>query len=208
MIGPNLSDWALKHRSFIIFTMIAIVIAGLTSYFRLGRNEDPAFTFRTMIVQAAWPGATLDDTLTQLTERLERKLQETRACRSPALYTSPGLTTIFVNLKGATSSREVPDIWYQVRKNIGDIRRTLPQGVVGPGFNNEISVTHTALSMHRPLTVLAIVSCAIMSKKCARSCCRFRTSPRSRSSARRTSRFLSNSRQADLQALGSTAPRW
>ena len=63
MIGPNLSDWALKHRSFIVFAMIAIVVAGLMSYFRLGRSEDPAFTFRAMVVQAAWPGATLDDTL-------------------------------------------------------------------------------------------------------------------------------------------------
>ncbi len=142
MTGPNLSDWALKHRSFIVFTMIAIVIAGLSSYFRLGRNEDPAFTFRTMIVQAAWPGATLDDTLTQLTERLERKLQETRGLDFLRSYTSPGLTTIFVNLKGSTTAREVPDIWYQVRKNVGDIRRTLPQGVVGPGFNDDFGDTY------------------------------------------------------------------
>jgi multidrug efflux pump len=142
MIGPNLSDWALKHRSFIVFTMITIVIAGLSSYFRLGRSEDPAFTFRTMIVQAAWPGATLDDTLTQVTERLERKLQETKGLDFVRSYTNAGLTTIFVNLKGSTSAREVPDIWYQVRKNIGDIRRTLPQGVVGPGFNDDFGDTY------------------------------------------------------------------
>jgi multidrug efflux pump subunit AcrB len=142
MIGPNLSDWALKHRSFIVFAMIAIVVAGLSSYFRLGRSEDPAFTFRTMIVQAAWPGATLDDTLAQLTERLERKLQETKGLDFLRSYTSPGLTTIFVNLKGSTAARAVPDIWYQVRKNIGDIRRTLPQGVVGPGFNDDFGDTY------------------------------------------------------------------
>ena len=141
MIGPNLSDWALKHRSFVVFAMIAIVIAGLSSYYRLGRNEDPAFTFRTMVVQAAWPGATLDDTLTQVTERLERKLQETKNLDFLRSYTSPGLTTIFVNLKGLTSSRQVPDIWYQVRKNVSDIRRTLPQGVVGPGFNDDFGDT-------------------------------------------------------------------
>jgi multidrug efflux pump len=140
--GPNLSDWALKHRSFIVFTMIAIGIAGWSSCFRLGRNEDPAFTFRTMIVQAAWPGATLDDTLTQLTERLERKLQETRGLDFLRSYTSPGLTTILVNLKGSTTAREVPDIWYQVCKNVGDIRRTLPQGVVGPGFNDDFGDTY------------------------------------------------------------------
>lgn len=142
MIGPNLSDWSLKHRSFIVFTMIAITIGGLTSYFRLGRSEDPAFTFRAMIVQAAWPGATLDDTLTQVTERLERKLQETKGLDYLRSYTSPGLTTIFVHLKGSTTAREVPDIWYQVRKNIGDIRRTLPQGVVGPGFNDDFGDTY------------------------------------------------------------------
>ena len=142
MTGPNLSDWALKHRSFVIFAMIAVTIAGLASYFRLGRSEDPAFTFRTMIVQASWPGATLDDTLQQVTERLERKLQETRGLDYLRSYTSPGVTTIFVNLKGSTTASEVPDIWYQVRKNIGDIRHTLPAGVVGPGFNDDFGDTY------------------------------------------------------------------
>ena len=142
MIGPNLSDWALKHRSFIVFTMLAITIGGLTSYFRLGRSEDPAFTFRAMVVQAAWPGATLDDTLAQVTERLERKLQETKGLDYLRSYTSPGLTTIFVHLKGSTSARQVPDIWYQVRKNIADMRRTLPQGVIGPGFNDDFGDTY------------------------------------------------------------------
>jgi multidrug efflux pump subunit AcrB len=142
MTGPNLSDWALRHRSFIVFTMLAISIGGLMSYFRLGRNEDPAFTFRAMVVQAAWPGATLDDTLAQVTERLERKLQETKGLDNLRSYTSPGLTTIFVNLKGSTSARQVPDIWYQVRKNIADMRRTLPQGVVGPGFNDDFGDTY------------------------------------------------------------------
>lgn len=142
MIGPNLSDWALKHRSFIVFAMIAIVAAGLSSYYRLGRNEDPAFTFRTMIVQAAWPGATLDDTLQQVTERLERKLQETKGLDFLRSYTSPGVATIFVNLKGSTAAAQVPDIWYQVRKNIGDIRGALPAGVVGPGFNDDFGDTY------------------------------------------------------------------
>jgi multidrug efflux pump len=142
MIGPNLSDWALKHRSFVIFTMIAVTIAGLASYFRLGRSEDPAFTFRTMIVQASWPGATLDDTLQQVTERLERKLQETKGLDYLRSYTSPGIATIFVNLKGSTKASEVPDIWYQVRKNIGDIRHTLPAGIVGPGFNDDFGDTY------------------------------------------------------------------
>jgi len=139
--GLNLSEWALKHRSFTVFLMILVTVAGLASYYRLGRNEDPAFTFRTMIVQAAWPGATLDDTLQQVTERIERKLQETRGLDFLRSYTTPGLTTIFVNLKGSTTAAEVPDVWYQVRKNIGDIRHTLPAGVVGPGFNDDFGDT-------------------------------------------------------------------
>ncbi|WP_034997233.1 efflux RND transporter permease subunit [Beijerinckia mobilis] len=137
MSGLNLSEWALKHRSFMIYCMIAVTIAGLGAYFQLGRNEDPEFTFRTMVVQAAWPGATLDETLQQVTERLERKLQETRDLDFLRSYTSAGQTTIFVNLKGATRPADVPDRWYQVRKNIADIRHTLPAGVIGPGFNDD-----------------------------------------------------------------------
>ncbi|MDB5543227.1 MAG: Multidrug efflux pump subunit AcrB [Hyphomicrobiales bacterium] len=83
MIGPNLSDWSLKHRSFVVFMMITIVIAGLASFLRLGRNEDPAFTIRTMVVQAAWPGATLDDTLSQVTES-----DLSASCRKPETSTS------------------------------------------------------------------------------------------------------------------------
>ena len=141
MSGLNLSDWALKHRSFIVFIMAAVTLAGIASFFSLGRAEDPPFTFRTMIVQAGWPGATMDDTLQQVTERLERKLQETPGLDFLRSYTIPGRTTIFVNLKGSTKASEVPDIWYQVRKNVGDIRGTLPAGVVGPGFNDDFGDT-------------------------------------------------------------------
>jgi multidrug efflux pump subunit AcrB len=137
----NLSEWALGHRSFVMYCMIAVMAAGALSYYRLGRNEDPAFTFRTMVVQAAWPGATLNDTLDQVTERIERKLKETPSLDFLRSYTSAGVTTIFVNLKGSTSPRDVPDIWYQVRKNVGDIRHTLPAGVVGPGFNDDFGDT-------------------------------------------------------------------
>jgi multidrug efflux pump len=141
MSGLNLSAWALRHRSFMIYCMIAVTIAGLNSYFSLGRDEDPNFTFRTMVVQANWPGATVEETLKQVTERIERKLQETKNLDFIRSYTTPGQTTIFVNLKGSTPPREVPDIWYQVRKNIGDIRHTLPAGVIGPGFNDDFGDT-------------------------------------------------------------------
>src|SRR5262245_1160511 len=137
----NLSEWALAHRAFVVYLMIAVSLAGVLSYLRLGRNEDPAFTFRTMVVQAAWPGATLDETLDQVTERIERTLKETPSLDFLRSYTSSGITTIFVNLKGSTPPRDVPDIWYQVRKSVGDIRHTLPAGVVGPGFNDEFGDT-------------------------------------------------------------------
>jgi multidrug efflux pump subunit AcrB len=137
----NLSEWALKHRSFIVFIMITVTLAGIASFFSLGRAEDPPFTFRTMIVQAGWPGATMDDTLQPVTERLERKLQETKGLDFLRSYTIPGRTKIFVNLKGSTKASEVPDIWYQVRKNVGDILATLPAGVVGPGFNDDFGDT-------------------------------------------------------------------
>ena len=140
--GPNLSDWAIRHRSFVIFLMIMVSAAGLWSYRRLGRSEDPAFTIKTMIVQATWPGATLNDTLLQVTERLERKLQETPNLDYLRSYTSPGKTTIFVNVKGTVRAKEIPDIWYQVRKKVGDIKNTLPEGVVGPGFNDEFGDTY------------------------------------------------------------------
>lgn len=137
----NLSKWALEHRSFVIYFMIVATIAGLGSFLRLGRNEDPPFTLRTMVVQAAWPGASLDETLKQLTERLERKLQETQDLDFLRSYTSPGVTTIFVNLKGEASAGQVPQIWDRVRKNIADIRDTLPVGVIGPHFNDEFGDT-------------------------------------------------------------------
>ena len=92
-------------------------------------------------MQASWPGATMDETLKQVTERIERKLQETKGLDFLRSYTKPGLTTIFVNLKGSTKASDVPDIWYQVRKNVGDIRHTLPAGVVGPGFNDDFGDT-------------------------------------------------------------------
>ncbi|MEI8394715.1 MAG: efflux RND transporter permease subunit [Rhodospirillaceae bacterium] len=141
MKGFNLSAWAIGHRSLVAYVMLAILIAGVGSYFSLGRNEDPTFTIKTMVVQTQWPGATVTDTLQQVTERIERKLQETPGLDFLRSYTTAGQSTIFINLKGSTPAAKVPDIWYQVRKKVGDIRNTLPQGVVGPGFNDEFGDT-------------------------------------------------------------------
>src|SRR4029079_9076052 len=124
-----------------VYFMIVAVVAGIFSYFRLGRNEDPVFIIQTMVVQAAWTGATIDDTLKQVTERVERTLQETPQLDFLRSFTSAGVTTIFVNLKGDTTAREVADIWRHVREIVGDMRHTLPDGVVGPGFNDKFGDT-------------------------------------------------------------------
>jgi multidrug efflux pump subunit AcrB len=133
MSGFNLSEWALRHRSLTVYLMIVAVLAGVISYFRLGRNEDPSFVIKTMVVQAAWPGATIEDTLNQVTERLERTLQETPKLDYLRSFTRAGVTTIFINLKGSATAKEIPDIWYHVRKSIGDMRQTLPAGIVAAG---------------------------------------------------------------------------
>jgi multidrug efflux pump len=137
----NLTDWAIRHRILVTYFMLLIVVAGVWSYLRLGQSEDPDFTVKTMVVQAAWPGATVGDTLEQITDRIESKLQETPRLDYLKSYTTPGQTTVFVYLKDSTPPAEVPDIWYQVRKKVGDIRHTLPQGIVGPGFNDEFGDT-------------------------------------------------------------------
>ncbi len=142
MTGFNLSDWAIRHRPLVWFFMIVIVAAGVFSYLRLGRNEDPAFTVKIMVVQAAWPGASINDTLEQITDRIEKKLQETPYLDYIRSYTVAGQATIFVNLKDTTPAREVGNVWYQVRKDVGDIRTSFPQGIVGPFFNDEFGDTY------------------------------------------------------------------
>ena len=121
--------------------MIVAVLAGTLSFLRLGRAEDPVFTIRTMIVQANWPGASMEDTLNQVTERLERRLQETPNLNRLRSFTQPGQSLIYVDLLGSTPDAKVADTWYQVRKNIGDIRHTLPPGIQGPFFNDDFGDT-------------------------------------------------------------------
>ena len=142
MTSFNLTGWAIRHRSLIVYCMLVVVAAGVWSYLRLGRSEDPDFTVKTMVVQVGWPGATVSDTLQQITDRLERKLQETPNLDYLKSYTTAGKATVFVYLKDSTPEAQVPDIWYQVRKKVYDIRNDLPQGIVGPGFNDEFGDTY------------------------------------------------------------------
>lgn len=137
----NLSEWAIRNRSLVIFLMVGVVVAGTVSFLKLGRAEDPVFTIRTMVVQAQWPGATLYETLQQVTERIERTLQEVPNLDTLRSYTVPGTTVIFVDLVGSAQGRTVTDTWYEVRKKVADMRHTLPQGVLGPGFNDDFGDT-------------------------------------------------------------------
>ena len=135
--GFNLSDWALRHRSLVWFLMLVCLAAGLMAYRKLGREEDPPFTIKTMVVQAVWPGATITDTLDQITDRIEKELQQINALDYVRSYTTPGQATIFVQFRDTTKPSEVQPAFYQVRKRIGDIQGTFPQGVRGPFFNDE-----------------------------------------------------------------------
>ncbi len=136
MIGPNLSEWALRTKQVAIYFMLVGVIAGAFAFINLGRDEDPSFTIKTMLVTAVWPGATMEETQAQLTDRLERRLQETTGLDAVRSITRPGIVTIYVDLLGEFPPERVPAVWQEVRNNIGDIRHTLPQGVLGPFFND------------------------------------------------------------------------
>jgi multidrug efflux pump subunit AcrB len=132
----NLSDWALQHRSLVWYFMIAFMAAGLFSYLELGREEDPAFTIKTMVIQAKWPGASAEETTRQVTDRIEKKLEELESLDYTKSITTAGETTVFVNLRDTTKARDVQPTWVRVRNMINDIKGDFPQGVVGPAFND------------------------------------------------------------------------
>ncbi|KFE46550.1 efflux RND transporter permease subunit [Pseudomonas syringae] len=133
----NLSEWAIKHQSFVWYLMFVALLMGVFSYINLGREEDPSFTIKTMVVQTRWPGATMDETLEQVTDRIEKKLEELDSLDYVKSYTRPGESTILVNLRDTTDAKAIPEIWYQVRKKIDDVRSQFPQGMQGPFFNDE-----------------------------------------------------------------------
>jgi len=135
--GFNLSKWALEHSALTRYLMVVLMLLGAAAYFQLGQDEDPPFTFRVMVVRAFWPGATATQVAQQVTDKLERTLQEVPGADKIRSFSKPGETTILFQLKDSTRAAEVPDLFYTVRKKIGDMRGTLPQGVVGPFFNDE-----------------------------------------------------------------------
>ena len=136
MTSFNLSDWALKHRSLIWYFMIAFMVAGLFAYLQLGRQEDPDFTIKTMVVQAQWPGASAEEVTRQVTDRIEKKLEELESLDYTKSVTTAGQTTVFVYLRDNTKADDVRPTWVRVRNMIADIKPELPQGAIGPGFND------------------------------------------------------------------------
>ncbi|MDD5335960.1 MAG: efflux RND transporter permease subunit [Rhodoferax sp.] len=135
--GFNLSRWALDHAALTRYLMVVLLLLGFASYFQLGQDEDPPFTFRAMVVRTYWPGASARQVAEQVTDKLERTLQEVPYADKIRSYSKPGESQIILEIKDYSRAAEVPGVWYAVRKKIGDMRYTLPQGVQGPFFNDD-----------------------------------------------------------------------
>lgn len=135
----NLSNWALNHQALVLYFMLVLLIAGAFAYTKLGQSEDPPFTFKVMLVRTSWPGASAQEVEQQVTDKLEKKIQEVPHLDYSSSYSRPGESMIFIVVKDDTFSKDIPDVWYQVRKKVGDIRHTLPQGIESLTFNDEFS---------------------------------------------------------------------
>lgn len=137
----NLSEWALKNKGLVLYFMILLGIVGIFSYSKLSQSEDPPFTFKVMVVQTYWPGATAEEVSLQVTDRIEKQLMSTGLYDRIAAYSRPGESLVTFVAKDSLKSNQIPDVWYQVRKKIGDIQHQLPSGVQGPFFNDEFGDT-------------------------------------------------------------------
>jgi len=133
----NISRWALEHPALTRYLMVVLMVLGIAAYFQLGQDEDPPFTFRAMVVQAFWPGASAQQMAEQVTDKIERTLQEVPYADKIRSYTKPGESLTIFQLKDSAPPKEVTASWYQARKRVGDMRSTLPTGVVGPVFNDD-----------------------------------------------------------------------
>ena len=143
----NLSAWAVKHQALVLFFIIAISIAGVSAYAQLGRAEDPSFTIKVMVIQAFWPGATAQEMQSQVADRIEKRLQELPYFDYVKTYSRPGVTVLQLQIRDDVPGRMVPDLWYQARKKTTDSRKDLPEGVIGPVFNDEYGDVFSAIYM-------------------------------------------------------------
>ena len=137
----NLSEWALRNRTLVLYAILMLGLLGAWSYRHLGQSEDPPFTFKAMVVRTFWPGATAEEVSKQITERIEKKLLETGQYEFIRAYSRPGESQIIFIAKDSLRNQDIPPLWYQVRKKVGDIRATLPRDAVGPYFNDEFGDT-------------------------------------------------------------------
>ncbi|CAN7377887.1 efflux RND transporter permease subunit [Variovorax paradoxus] len=135
--GFNLSKWALDHAPLTRYLMVVLMVLGAFAYFQLGQDEDPPFTFRAMVVRTFWPGATAQQVAEQVTDKLERTLQEAPYADKIRSYSKPGESQIIFQIKDSSKAADVANVWYTVRKKVGDMRNTLPPGVQGPFFNDD-----------------------------------------------------------------------
>jgi multidrug efflux pump len=133
----NLSKWALEHPALTRYLMVVLMLLGIAAYFQLGQDEDPPFTFRAMVVRTNWPGATAQQVAEQVTDKIERALQEVPYADKIRSYSKPGESQIIFQIKDSSRPSEVANVWYTVRKKIGDMRYTLPPGIQGPFFNDD-----------------------------------------------------------------------
>lgn len=137
----NLSAWALRHRQIVLYIMLLFAVVGALSYTKLGQSEDPPFTFKAMVIRTNWPGASAEEVSRQVTERIEKKLMETGEYDRITSFSRPGESQVTFMARDSMRSSEIPELWYQVRKKISDIRHTLPPGIQGPFFNDEFGTT-------------------------------------------------------------------
>src|ERR1043165_7539367 len=147
MKSLNLSRWAITHQALVLFLIVIIGAAGLYSYLNLGRAEDPSFTIKVMVVNVSWPGATASEMQQQVADKIEKKLQELPYLDRIESYSQPGVSFIQVILKDTTPPAKVKDLWYQVRKKVGDIKGDLPAGIIGPNFDDEYGDVYSVIYM-------------------------------------------------------------
>lgn len=140
-MGFNLSAWALRNRQIVLFLMILLAAIGAMSYTKLGQSEDPPFTFKAMVIRTLWPGATAEEVSRQVTERIEKKLMETGEYERIVSFSRPGESQVTFMARDSMHSADIPELWYQIRKKVADIKHTLPPEAQGPFFNDEFGTT-------------------------------------------------------------------
>jgi multidrug efflux pump len=193
----NISRWALDHPALTRYLMVVLMVLGCAAYFQLGQDEDPPFTFRAMVVQAFWPGASAEQMAEQVTSKIERALQDVPHSDVLRSYTKPGESLTILQVKEVIRGREVSDAWYNARKKVGDMRATLPPGVIGPVFNDDFGDVYG--------TIYALSADGFSDEELREFAdrCASRTWPRSRSSARSRRRCSSRFRTSAWPRSGS-----